>query len=129
MESGLETNMSKNFTEKEIEIAYLRDMLRFICYDHLSFINRFRTGNLSNEIHKTLGLTPLEVYLQALDTYFKKKSEQPDKELWEIIYPFKEWKEHHLMYLSASHSKECPKPLSFCPRCSAEYAFQLPSTK
>jgi hypothetical protein len=113
-------------TEQEHKIAYLSWALDDVYYNDLLRINMYRTGKLTNSSAEEP--TKVEAVLVSFDELFDKWRKSGNKEVWELFWPYEEFKTHHTEALADEHCGDCTCVPCPCSRCSAETLYNVPST-
>lgn len=117
-------------TEQEHRIAYLTYQLQYIYYEYLLGINMVRTGKMKDDCRKDIDGTQslVERELSYIDKMFAGWRDDGSNEVWEIRYPYEEFKKNHIEHLSEAHCGDCTCAPAPCLRCHAEELYKIPYT-
>jgi hypothetical protein len=112
-------------TEQEHRIAYLKQVLETVVYDTLLPLHMGREGDI-------VALTPerraeeVEEWLGVIDGWFKRWEDgDPNKTLWELVFPYDSFKARMISNLADRHGGDCIYAPSSCVRCYAEELYEI----
>ena len=109
-------------TEIEHRCAYYRYLLENICDDILLEVDMASRGELKNTI--------LEDSLKIIYKWYKKwrEPENANKEAWEVLRDYEEFKKNSIIDLSDAHCGDCVYIPTTCMRCYSERLYDIPNT-